>query len=588
MFNLITLNYRKIYELLPPHKRKQSIVIAFLLLVSSALDLLGLGALLPLIILVLDPEALNQGSFFGDLYLKSGLSSTTMFLIVVSAIILLIVVLKNLMSVFIQYLLAKFTFSIQEHFSNLLLQKYFHRGLSFIKASNSNRVARDVNGVPNKFSTNLLLPLLNLTNEVIIFGLIVIALLIYNPWVVGLVLLIVLPTFLIFYRFSKNKVQYYAERMFEINPMIAKTLYESFFGYTDIKVSGTAKKFQADYEKNLHESLGFQVLNQTFKAAPTKVIETSMILGILSIICFGLYYYDDRGSLLTLLSVFALVAYRVLPSANRLMIAVIEIRAHQYTLDVLDRVNNVYKEENQDPSPVKFHKEIQFNNVTFQFEDKEDLILDGLSLKIKKGERLGVIGKSGSGKSTLMNLLLLFYEPSSGSINCDGLKLDISKQEAWRKLIGYVPQEVFLNDGNIRENVAFGVEEGDIDDALILQCLERASLKDLLDSLPDRIYSSIGERGSRLSGGQRQRLGIARALYFGAEILLFDEATSALDSGTEKEITDSINKLAEEHITMLIIAHRITSLKHCSRIVEMEEGKLVGEYSFEQLIKEYS
>jgi len=270
------------------------------------------------------------------------------------------------------------------------------------------------------------------------------------------------------------------------------------------------------------------------------------------------------------------------------MIAVIEIRAHQYTLDVLDRVNNVYKEENQDPSPVKFHKEIQFNNVTFQFEDKEDLILDGLSLKIKKGERLGVIGKSGSGKSTLMNLLLLFYEPSSGSINCDGLKLDISKQEAWRKLIGYVPQEVFLNDGNIRENVAFGVEEGDIHDALILQCLERASLKDLLDSLPDGIYSSIGERGSRLSGGQRQRLGIARALYFGAEILLFDEATSALDSGTEKEITDSINKLAEEHITMLIIAHRITSLKHCSRIVEMEEGKLVGEYSFEQLIKEYS
>jgi len=252
----------------------------------------------------------------------------------------------------------------------------------------------------------------------------------------------------------------------------------------------------------------------------------------------------------------------------------------------LNRVNTNYPEEDQKSDRIKFENRIQFKNVNFSFTDGQ-VIIDGIDLELKKGERLGVIGQSGSGKSTLMNLLLLFYEPNTGSILCDEQEIGISSQKVWRKLIGYVPQEVFLNDGNIRENVAFGVSEESIDDKKVIECLERASLAQLVESLEKGIYSSIGERGSRLSGGQRQRIGIARALYFGAQILLFDEATSALDSATEREITDSIAKLAEEDMTMLIIAHRTTSLKHCNRIIELEEGKIKAEHQYDSLIKEY-
>ncbi len=586
MLKLIAQTYQRVYKLLPASKRKYSILVLFFLTLSSALDLAGLGALLPLFIVVLDPDALSSDGIFLYVYNTLGFESETSFIIFLSAIIFMIVLLKNLIGLFIQYLIAKFTFSIQEHFSNLLLYKYFHRGLTFIKESNSNRVARDVNGVPSKFSTNLLLPLMNMTNELLVICLIVIALIFYNPWVVLLVLAVVIPTFLFFYTFSKNRVQYYAEKIYEISPRITKVLYESFFGYVDIKVSGTESKFRKDYEKNLNESIKFQVLNQTFKQAPTKVVETSMILGILIIICFGLYYYSSRESLLTLLSVFALAAYRLLPSANRLMVALIDVRAHQYSLDVLNRVNTHYPEEDPKDVQIEFKKRIKFENVNFSYADGK-IILDGIFLELKKGERLGVIGQSGSGKSTLMNLLLLFYEPSSGRICCDGKDIGISSQKAWRKLIGYVPQEVFLNDGNIRENVAFGVSEENIDDKKVMECLERASLAQLVESLEKGIYSPIGERGSRISGGQRQRIGIARALYFGAQILLFDEATSALDSATEREITDSIAKLAEEDMTMLIIAHRTTSLKHCNRIIELEEGRIKAEHQYESLIKEY-
>ena len=586
MLKLIVQTYKRVYRLLPSNKRKHSILILFLLGLSSTLDLAGLGALLPLFIFVLDPEALSTDGIFLDVFNALGFDSETNFIIFLSSLIFLIVLVKNLIGLFIHYLIAKFTFSVQEYFSNLLLFKYFHRGLTFIKESNSNRVARDVNGVPGKFSTNLLLPLMNMTNELILICLVVLALFLYNPWVVLLVLAVVLPTFLLFYSFSKNRVQYYAEKIYEISPRISKVLYESFFGYVDIKVSGTEDKFRRDYQRNLRESVKYQVLNQTFKQAPTKVVETSMILGILIIICFGLFYYSNREALLTLLSVFALAAYRLIPSANRLMVALIDVKAHQYSIEVLNRVNTNYPEEDQKSDRIKFENRIQFKNVNFSFTDGQ-VIIDGIDLELKKGERLGVIGQSGSGKSTLMNLLLLFYEPDTGSILCDEQEIGISSQKVWRKLIGYVPQEVFLNDGNIRENVAFGVSEESIDDKKVIECLERASLAQLVESLEKGIYSSIGERGSRLSGGQRQRIGIARALYFGAQILLFDEATSALDSATEREITDSIAKLAEEDMTMLIIAHRTTSLKHCNRIIELEEGKIKAEHQYDSLIKEY-
>jgi len=584
MLKILLTDFRLIYALLPQEKRRQSLGILLLLLLSSVLDLAGLSALIPLFLVVLDPTVFEPGKLIGDLFMWTGFETQNAFIILFSSLIFFVVIIKNGLGLLIQFVLARFSFSIQQIFSIKLFEKYFNRGLLFIKSSNSNSIARDVNGVPGKFSTELLLPLLNLTNELIVISIILIGLLLYNPYVVLMVFAIVLPTFVLFYGFAKNRVQFYAEKMYEISPRISRTLFESFFGFVDVKVSNTENKFLDEYRTNLKESLHYTVLNQTFRIAPTKVVETSMILGILVLICFGLYYYEDKNQLLTLLSVFALAAYRTLPSANRLMVSMIQIRAHQYTLDVLNRIHLELPEEEQEELNLKFEKQIQMKDLSFSFET--ETILKNVSLNIRKGERLGIVGKSGSGKSTLMNLLLLFYPPKLGSLYCDDVELTVHRQRAWRKLIGYVPQDVFLNDGTLRENVAFGIVDSEIDDEKVETALERASLGDLLKDLPDGIHSRIGERGSKLSGGQRQRVGIARALYHGAEVLLFDEATSALDNQTEKEITDSIGLLSDENITMVIIAHRVSTLKHCSRILEMEDGIIKGEYTYDELIRE--
>ncbi len=587
MFVFLAKILKDIYDLLPLNKRRQSALIILLLFFASVLDLAGLSALIPLFMVVLDPDAFGDDRLIGDLYRATGIDGENTFVVVFSAIIFLIVLVKNALGLFIQYILSRYTYSIQQLFSVELFRKYMYRGLLFIKSSNSNSIARDVNGVPSKFSNEFLLPLLNLLNEIIVISIILVALLVYNPYVILMVALIVIPTFAFFYRFSKNKVQHYAEMMYQISPRITKTLFESFFGFVDVKVSNTEQKFLKSYERDIKQSLHFAVLNQTFKVAPTKVVETSMILGILVIVSFGLIYYDDKTELVTLLSVFALAAYRTLPSANRMMVALVQLRAHQYTLDVLNRVNLELPEQNQNSTELSFNREIVLKDLKFSFEEgSEAAIVSGLNARIKKGERIGIVGKSGSGKSTLMNLLLLFYPPTTGSIMCDDQELSVHFQRAWRKLIGYVPQEVFMNDGSLRENVAFGVEPEEIDDEKVKSALDRASLTALVDSISEGIHTQVGERGSKLSGGQRQRVGIARALYHGAEILLFDEATSALDSQTEKEITDSIGLLTDENITMVIIAHRVSTLRHCSRILEMEDGKIKGEFTYDELIKE--
>ncbi|HHG85304.1 MAG TPA: ABC transporter ATP-binding protein, partial [Bacteroidetes bacterium] len=203
---------------------------------------------------------------------------------------------------------------------------------------------------------------------------------------------------------------------------------------------------------------------------------------------------------------------------------------------------------------------------------------------VKKGEKVGIIGESGSGKTTLMNLLLRFLVEQDGGIYVDGKKLLPADHGGWRDLIGYVQQGVFLMDASLKENVAFGEKLEDIDPKRLRNALEQASLLTLVDTMPAGWDTRIGEMGAMLSGGQRQRIGIARALYWNSQILVFDEATSALDMDTEQAITESIEALSQGQ-TLFVIAHRITTLRHCDRILEMKNGKLVGTYTYEELIR---
>jgi ABC-type multidrug transport system fused ATPase/permease subunit len=231
---------------------------------------------------------------------------------------------------------------------------------------------------------------------------------------------------------------------------------------------------------------------------------------------------------------------------------------------------------------LRFEDSIEIKNLSFRFPSTQSAVLQNISMNVKKGEKIGIVGPSGSGKTTLMNVFLRFYEEQEGGIYVDGEQLERENILQWRNMLGYVKQDIFLLDGTIIENIAFGDSNPDL--KRVNSAIQQSSLEQLIKELPEGIHTKIGERGSRISGGQRQRISIARSLYRNAEILIFDEATSALDTQTEQEVSESIDSLSDAHKTIFIIAHRITTLKNCDRIYELENGRIKGIHTYRQLL----
>ena len=312
-------------------------------------------------------------------------------------------------------------------------------------------------------------------------------------------------------------------------------------------------------------------------------------MALLSIVVIFVYVLfisaKDASTAVVLVGAFAAAAYRLMPSMNRIVGNLMYIKRSQSTVKNL----NFYADAIPGRKPeiveedISFDTKIVFKNINYQFPDADKLVLNNINFEVQKGEKVGFVGSSGSGKTTLMNVLLRFIIEQSGAILVDGKPLTENNLRNWRKLIGYVKQDIFILDGTIKENIAFG--ETEVDERRLLRAISQASLTDLVRSLPEGVNSIVGEKGSKLSGGQRQRIGIARALYREAQILVFDEATSALDNETEAEVTDAIDKLSDTNKTIFVIAHRITTLKNCNRIYELKNGTIDNVHTYAELLE---
>ncbi|MBO2032544.1 ATP-binding cassette domain-containing protein, partial [Siccationidurans ginsengisoli] len=322
-----------------------------------------------------------------------------------------------------------------------------------------------------------------------------------------------------------------------------------------------------------------------FSLLPTKMIEMVAIIGVLTIFLYAIFFPSASTNLIALVGLFAAAAYRLMPSMNRILTALVQLKQFQYTIESLESYREAKYNESPHPQqlPLSFNKSIAFDNLCFSFPGEQKPTLRNVNIAIRKGEKIGFIGSSGSGKTTLMNILLRFYSEQQGAILIDGQPLTPQHLQAWHSIIGYVKQDTFLMEASIQDNITLGDSEVDI--KRMHYAIEQASLQSFVTSLPEGLNTFIGERGSKLSGGQRQRIGIARALYKQTEILVLDEATSALDNETEREVNEAINKLSHTDMTILIIAHRITTLRECDRIYELSHGEVIAEHQYEDLIR---
>ncbi|HKJ32922.1 MAG TPA: ABC transporter ATP-binding protein, partial [Balneolales bacterium] len=407
----------------------------------------------------------------------------------------------------------------------------------------------------------------------------------YEP-VLFLILAVILgPTTYLIYSSLEGKSRELGQRMDDLRPLSYGILLDSYMGYVDLKLTNRQKTFQNKFLKFVKEYANLKAMYQLFKMIPTKSIETIAILGIVLIFTYSLVLSNHTENILALLGLFVAAAYRLMPSINRILNALMSLKSHQFTIDNLElyRDKHQNQEESIEQKPISFNQDIAFENVSYKFPDGKKHVLNDISLKVQKGEKIGFIGSSGAGKTTLMNILLRFYNEDSGKILVDGVPLTEQNMKSWRKLLGYVRQDVFIMEGTIEENITLG--DQNVDYNRLYRSIEQASLNDFVKSLPKGIKTSVGERGSKLSGGQKQRLGIARALYKNAEVLVFDEATSALDNETEREVTEAIKHLSDTDITLFIVAHRVTTLKDCDRIYEIKAGELVGQHQYDDIFK---
>lgn len=563
-------DFKKIRALLPREQKRALIILSGLLLVGMFLEILGLGMLLPILTILLNPEQLsNVLAHFTFIDLKAFNYNDVVVFSLFS--LFFVYIFKTLFLVFINYkqnvILENTGISIQNKlFSNQLYRSYEHH------------LYRDFSEIIKDVQLEVFF-FISFCRSLIMFfveSALVIAILATILYLEPQGALVIGSIFgvlgFFFLQLSKKKLKVWGEEREVLDGKILKTLTNSLSGIKEVKLFHKEGYFINMLKENNTRKAKISANFQTLSQIPRFYLELITIIGMVVLILVLFYNGIKTTEIVTLLGVFVAAAFRMIPSINRILSALQNIKFYGSTVKkIYDQIIGFnYSKSNLNFKKFSFNKEIKLEGIQFSYKEKK--ILNFTNLEIKKGTTIGVVGPSGSGKSTLVDLINGLLKPLKGSVSVDGTNID-EIIKPWQQSLGYVGQEIFLMDDTIKANIAFGVIDQEININNIYKALEAAQLSTFIDELKLGINTRVGERGIQLSGGQKQRLGIARALYRNPSILIFDEATASLDHETEKQVMSSIYNL-KQNKTMIIIAHRISTLNHCDKVYEVKNGNI--------------
>ena len=572
------------YYLTRSEKRK-AVLMFLLVLLTSFLDVVGLASLVPVMMVAAEPGGVEKSKIFAPVYHALHFDSERSFLVALIVAVFLFFLFKNLFSTWVNYMQTHFTTKLGLSIVKSQLDKYLHFPFWDFNHLGSANLINSALEMPRYYVTMVVRPLFILFSEVAIVVVIVISILLYKPLLLVLLAFVLVPATLLTYRALRNRSQAIGNRINELRPKSYSVIGDLFTGFVELKLANKQYRFRDRLMDAQQELQALDSESYMYSLIPLKVIEMVAILGVLTIFLYAIFFPSPSNSLIALVGLFAAAAYRLMPSVNRMLTAMMQIKQAQSSIEDLQKYREPRYNEMPDPQqlPLDFRHSLTFDKVSFSFPGVAKPTLNSISLHIEKGEKIGFIGSSGSGKTTLMNVLLRFYTEQQGHILVDGQPLTSQNLLAWHHVVGYVKQDTFLMEASIQDNITLG--DASVDAERLDYAIDQASLRNFVSSLPEGVHTHIGERGSKLSGGQRQRIGIARALYKRTQVLVLDEATSALDNETEREVNEAINKLSETDITILIIAHRITTLRECNRIYELSDGNVIAEHQYESLIQ---
>jgi len=564
--NDVTSVFSKLRMLLNRRQKFYLITLVVLTIIMSLLETFGITAIMPFITVATDMSVLDRPSHYKTIYEFTGINDKLTFTIVFGFCIFAFYIFRALYSVVYTYIMSRFGLGTYRHFSGKLFRTILNIPYKTYVQKNSAELINIINGETQNMN-QLLMALLNLFSD--LFTVLMLYVFIFVvEWKMTLTLtivlvLIVLFIFRVLIRRAKGQGQKRAESAQKLN----RTLLESFGNFKFVKLKNSEQSNVSKFDKYAKTMANAQVINTTLSGIPRILLETAGFSMLIGCIIFILWKDHSAERIVPLVAMYTITLYRLLPSITKVLTNVNTIVYTKASLDIVHS-NMQQATENEGDKPVIFERSIRIENLSFNYVP-EKTILHNITLEIKKGEKIAITGESGGGKSTLADLIIGINKPGKGVIYIDGEALSDKNIRSWRKKIGYIPQSIYLYDGTVGENVAFGSV---FNEERIIKVLKMANIWDYLQE-KEGINSKVGEGGVQLSGGQRQRIGIARALYDDPEVLVLDEATSALDSETESRIMDEIYRIGVDK-TLIIIAHRLSTIERCSRRIQVEHGRL--------------
>lgn len=566
-------------------KQKRSLIyLAFIIFVDAFVELLGVTVILPFINAIMSPDALLENEIVRWFYDRLHMQSTDELIIWIAVLIIGIYIFKNLFLVYMYNLQYRFSYYGKKQMQNTLMKYYIGQDYTFFLNLNSSELIRNINTDPEMFYTAVL-NTLQLVSELGVSVVIIIFLMVTDVTITLGVAASMVVLLLIMSKVLKRILEGYGNDRRVYSASMLKCMQQAFGGIKEIKIANREEYFERDFEKQNDVYTYVIKQNAFLSALPKPILEALAIVGLMAMIIVKIAAGNaDNQHFIEVLAVFAVAAFKLLPSVNRIASYYAAV-IHNGV--VIDKIRGEYREmaENHDAmerarekkengQKVSLDQEISVEHMAFTYPNMEEAVLKDVNVKIAKNSSVAFIGPSGAGKTTFVDLILGVLTPQEGVIKADGVDIQ-SGLRSWHEKIGYIPQSIYMLDDTIRNNIAFGAKDG-VDDAKIWEALKQAQLDDFVREMEDGLDTVIGEAGVRLSGGQRQRIGIARALYRRPEVLVLDEATSALDNETEAAVMEAIENL-QGKMTMLIIAHRLSTIRNCDVVYKVENGLVTRE-----------
>lgn len=567
-------------------RRKQLAMLIFVMVLASLAEVASIGALLPFLGVLMSPERVLSDSHLQLMIAVFGITDGNQLIFPLTVVFVIAALISGAMRLVLLWGQTRLGFAIGADFSFQMYKNTLYQPYSIHVARNSSEVISGVSSKANLVVNYILISMLYIASSSLILLAIMSVLIIIDP----LLALIVFGGFGITYSFillvTKRRLARDSDRISRESNLVIKALQEALGGIRDVLIDGTQAaycKIYRDADIPLRRS---QANIQIISGAPRFLVESFGTV-LIAILAYKLAGREAGVSgAIPVLGALALGAQRLLPVLQLIYWSMSNIRGHQSTLkEVIDFLDQSLPEESNLtlPEPISFNEHIRLNDVHFRYTETAPFVLKDINLEIPKRSRVGFIGSTGSGKSTLLDLVMGLLQPTKGVIEIDQVAITNKNYRAWQARIAHVPQSIFLADATIAENIAFGIPADKIDHERVKQAASRAQISETIESWTAQYDTFVGERGVRLSGGQRQRIGIARALYKQADVIVFDEATSALDNETESAVMSEIENLGDD-LTLLIVAHRLSTLKKCTQVVELENGKIKRIGSYQEII----